>query len=80
MVRERCLNFEQIVEGFTLFSRQWLIVEFTSQENTEISQGWSDEFHWYTLNNFIDALHQKFSQVSILESVSETSVLLLCQK
>ena len=80
MVRQRRLNFEQIVEGFALFSQQWLIVEFAGEENTEISQWRSDEFHWYTLENFISALRQEFRQVDILEPASQASVLLVCQK
>lgn len=80
VVFKRHLNFDQIVDGLSLFSKRWLIVEFTLREDPRI-YGWRlDKFSWYTLDNFIDTLRRRFRSVSIIPSQPEPHVLLLCEK
>jgi SAM-dependent methyltransferase len=79
-VLERRLNFSQIVEGLDLFSKQWVLVEFIPREDPDVTDRWTDRIAWYTLDNFIDALKQKFQSVSIMPSHPDPRVLLLCEK
>ena len=81
--QRQCFPFDRIVERISIFSNRWLLTEFVSiapsdRELSSPHMKWI--FSWYNLYNFIDALRQKFRQVDILNNVSETSVLLLCQK
>jgi SAM-dependent methyltransferase len=80
LVFERYFNFELIAEGLSSFSNRWLLVEFISREDREISAKWGDRFSWYTLDNFIAALRDHFSRVNILPGAAEGRVLLLCEK
>jgi hypothetical protein len=80
LVFERYFNFELIAEGLSSFSNRWLLVEFISREDREISAKWGDRFSWYTLDNFIAALRDHFSRVNILPGAAEDRVLLLCEK
>lgn len=80
IVLERRLNFDQIVEGLALFSKRWVVVEFIPREDQDVGKWWSDRISWYTLDNFINALKKRFSNVSIMPSHPEHRVLLLCEK
>jgi SAM-dependent methyltransferase len=79
-VLERRLNFSQIVEGLDLFSKHWVLVEFIPREDPDVGDRWTDRIAWYTLDNFIGALKQKFQSVSIMPSHPDPRVLLLCEK
>jgi SAM-dependent methyltransferase len=79
-VLERRLNFSQIVEGLDLFSKHWVLVEFIPREDPDVMDRWTDRIAWYTLDNFIDALKQKFQSVNIMPSHPNPRVLLLCEK
>jgi hypothetical protein len=80
IVFKRCLNFEQIGQGFALFSKRWLVVEFVPGEDPELRQGGSDRFSWYTLDRFMQSLRKWFRSITILPSHSQLRVLLLCEK
>ena len=75
VVSRRQLNFNQIVGGLALFSKRWLVVDFIPMHGRQ-----SDGFSWYTLDNFISTLKERFRSVSIMPSHPETCVLLLCEK
>ena len=77
---QRCLNFDQIVEGLAQFSKRWLVAEFVPREDADICKFWSGSFSWYTLDNFISALRKWFNVVKIVPSYPEPRVLLLCEK
>lgn len=79
IVETRRLNFEQIAEGFSLFSQRWLLVDFASSEDINIKKWWSERFHWYTLENFLKAIRNKFSTVNMVHSHGHRT-LLLCEK
>ncbi|NJL51301.1 MAG: class I SAM-dependent methyltransferase [Hydrococcus sp. SU_1_0] len=74
------LNFEQIVEGLSQFSKNWAIVEFIPPESSEFAELFSKRVDWYTLDNAIATLKKEFSKVTILPSYPEGRVLLLCEK
>jgi hypothetical protein len=78
LVSDRHLNFEQIVEGLALCSKKWVLIDFVPVQ--AIPQEWANRFPWYSLDNFIKAIKQKFQQVSILPTHPESPVMLLCQK
>jgi SAM-dependent methyltransferase len=80
IVLERRLNFSQIVEGLDLFSKRWVLVEFIPREDSDVADLWSERISWYTLDNFMDALKQKFQTVSVMPSHPDPRVLLLCEK
>ncbi|NJM76714.1 MAG: hypothetical protein HC852_14140 [Acaryochloridaceae cyanobacterium RU_4_10] len=80
IVLERRLNFSQIVEGLDLFSKRWVLVEFIPREDSDVTERWTERIAWYTLDNFIDALKQRFSTVSVMPSYPDPRVLLLCEK
>jgi len=80
IVVEHRLNFDHIVEGLALFAKQWVLIEFIPGEDRELSQDWSERFYWYTLDNLITAMRQKFRDVKIIPSYPENHVLLLGEK
>jgi SAM-dependent methyltransferase len=80
LVFKQRLNFDQIVDGLSVFSKRWLLVEFIPRDDRYVSEWWSEKFSWYTLDNFIDALKKRFHDVRILPSYPEPRVLLLCEK
>ncbi|MGB5632577.1 MAG: hypothetical protein WBM86_07355 [Waterburya sp.] len=79
----QCFPFDRIVERIAVFSKRWLLTEFVTI-NPPHSEALSPDlkyiFSWYNLDNFIAALHREFHQVDTIERVSESSVLILCQK
>lgn len=80
LVFKQHLNFEQIVDGLSIFSNRWLIVEFVSREDRFVSEWWSEKFTWYTLDNFISSLKRKFRSINVLPSDLISRVLLVCEK
>lgn len=62
------LNFEQIVRALDAFSKKWLVVEFIGQ-NDGVVQRWNlDAYGWYTRDNFIEVLSDRYELVSQLPS------------
>ncbi len=80
IVFERHLNFDQIVDGLAQFAQRWLVVEFISREDREVSGRLPGRFGWYTLENFTNALQKRFRRVNIVPSSPAPRVLLLCEK
>jgi SAM-dependent methyltransferase len=80
IVLQQRLNFEQIVEGLSQFSKKSAIVEFIPSENSEFADLYSDRVSWYDLDNAIAALKKEFPKVTVLPSYPEGRVLLLCEK
>lgn len=80
IVFEQHPQFEQTVEGFALFSKRWLLVEFVPLEDPELVRFRSPRHSWYTLENFMNTLSKWFSSIHTLPSYPEPRVLLLCEK
>jgi SAM-dependent methyltransferase len=80
LVFKQHLNFDQIINGLSIFSKRWLLVEFIPRDDRYVREWWSERFSWYTLDNFISALKKQFHNVRILPSYPEPRVLLLCEK
>lgn len=80
LVFKQYFNFKQIVDTLCAFSKKWLLVEFIPPED-QFVRNWSpEEFPWYSLDNFIEAIKTQFHIVRILPSFPEPRVLLLCEK
>lgn len=80
LVFKRQLNFHQLADGLSIFSKGWLLVEFVPREDQYVREWWSEKYSWYTLDNFVGALKRHFRNVAILPSSPEPRVLLLCEK
>ena len=79
----QCFPFDRIVERIAVFSKRWLLTEFVTidpPQQESLSPDLKYIFSWYKLDNFIAALGREFPQVDIIKRVSETRVLILCQK
>jgi hypothetical protein len=70
------LNFEQIVETFSLFSSKWLVVEFIGPKDSifigpegEAVPGWDIKIYpWYRVDTFLFALGKYFEVVRQIPS------------
>jgi SAM-dependent methyltransferase len=80
LVSKQYLNFEQIAQTLSLFSKKWVLVEFMPPDDEWVRDWLTPEFSWYTLENFMSSLHRHFSQIEILESYPSPRKLLLCTK
>ena len=83
LVFKQYLTFETIVERLAIFSDRWLLVEFITREypyRVKWSADLASRFTWYRLDNFIASLKSQFNQVDILENISDTRFLILCEK
>jgi hypothetical protein len=80
LVFDQDLTFEQICQTLASFSKRWLVVEFYTKEDLEVSERWSNWYSWYRLEKFLDVLGNQFRQVSTMPSHPESRVLLLCEK
>jgi len=77
----RDLRFQHIVEGLAAFTKRWLVVEFIPREDERlIGKWWSNRIPWYSLDNLITALGQRFRTVNTIQSYRGSTVLLLCEK
>lgn len=80
LVFKQRLNFDQIIDGLSIFVKRWLLVEFIPGDDRYVHEWWSERFAWYTLDNFTGALKKRFHDVKILPSYPDPRVLLLCEK
>jgi SAM-dependent methyltransferase len=80
LVFKRQLNFEQIVDGLSVFADRWLLVEFVPREDKYVSEWWSEDYSWYTLEKFEAALKLHYQSIRILPSNLDPRVLLICEK
>lgn len=80
LVFEQFVTLEQIAETLALFSRKWLLVEFFSEQDGEITTANLDNYGSYNLANFRNILHQWFTYIKTMPSDQESRILLLCQK
>lgn len=73
-------DFDSIVGNFAAYARKWLLVEFIPGTDRYMAKYYTEEFGWYTTENFIEALKKHFSTVEVLPSNPEPRVLLLCER
>jgi SAM-dependent methyltransferase len=89
LVFKQNLNFDQIVDALSVFSKQWLLVEFIPTEDIRVRDWWSEKYScdwwsekysWYTLDNFVAAVKKRFRDIRVLPSYPEPRVLILGKK
>ena len=80
LVFRQHLGFETIADGLGLFAKRWLLVEFKPREYRHLRSWLSESYSWYTLENFVQTLRKRFSDVRTVYVEPESSVLLLCEK
>jgi hypothetical protein len=83
LVFKQYLTFPTIVERLAIFCDRWLLVEFITREypyRIKWSEDLASRFTWYCLDNFIASLKSQFEGVEIVANISDTRVLLLCEK
>jgi hypothetical protein len=74
------LNFDQIVEGLSVFANKWLLVEFIPSQDGYVREWWSESYTWYTLGHFQEILQRYYRSIRVLPSSPAPRVLLLCEK
>jgi len=80
LVFKQRLNFDQIAQALSVFARRWLLVEFVPREDKYVCQWWSEQYSWYTVDNFITALARYFGDIKVYSSDPAPRLLLLCTK
>lgn len=80
LVFKQHLNFEQIVEGLSIFSNRYLLLEFVPREDQYVREWWTGDYSWYTQDNLMTTLRQRFHSVKVYPSYPAPRVLLLCEK
>lgn len=81
LVLEKRMNFEQIVEGFALFSKHAVVVEFVFANDQEIvKHSRIERCPWYNKDDFIKVARKQFDDINVLPLASATRVLLICRK
>jgi hypothetical protein len=80
LVFRQHLNFEMVVEGISIFSSRWLLLEFVTREDPLVRGLWSEKYAWYTEENLTACLRKTFREVQALPSYPEPRKLLLCTK
>ncbi len=73
------MDFDQIAETLAGFTGQELLVEFVPKEDRHVAEWYTDQYAWYTLDNFKAALSKHFDGVSVTASNVVPRVLLSCR-
>jgi hypothetical protein len=80
LVFKQGLRFDAIVARLAGFARQWLLVEFVPPTDRYVSEWYSDDFNWYSTQNFIVELKKVFSRVEVIDSFPAPRLLMLCER
>ena len=76
------LDFRRIIQSIKDFCNKWLIVEYISCDDPKVKllpRRPSLDYSFYNQDNFLKALSEQFSEVSILPKYSDTRVLVLAK-
>ena len=75
------LNFREIVGQLALYTNRYLIVEFVDQHDPYISDWIKAGFEWYSEENFVNELKNKFEILSVHPSTPrQTRKIYFCEK
>jgi hypothetical protein len=80
LVFKQGLGFREIVEKLAAFAGRWLLVEFVPPTDSYVSEWYSDRFSWYSTENFVAALRERFSRIELFDSFPAPRQLLLCER
>jgi hypothetical protein len=79
-VFEYFLSFDLVVEGLSLFSTRWLVVDFAILEEKSPSNPRRRNLSWYTRENFMEALKKRFQNVTVIGRECDLRSVLFCEK
>lgn len=80
LVFKQGLGFDEIVEMLAAFVGRWLLIEFVPRTDRYVSEWYSDQFSWYSTENFVAALSERFAHVELFDSSPAPRQLLLCER
>lgn len=80
LVFRQSMKFAEIIRLIAEMSGKSLVIEFIGRDDPHIQAWLTDQFDWYSLENFVEALETQFQYVSRLPSNLESRVILFCQK
>jgi hypothetical protein len=80
LVFKKKLSFAQIVDQLSTFVSEWLLIEFIPHEDRYVREWWTEEYSWYTIENFEQSLLRQFRSITRVPSFPEPRVLVLCQR
>jgi SAM-dependent methyltransferase len=70
------MSFAHIAKLFDSYAEKCILVEFVPKEDVHIRSWYTDEFDWYTLDNFKLALSEYFPVLEVFESFPSPRVIL----
>jgi hypothetical protein len=73
-------KFDYIVQALAAFSDKWLVVEFIPKEDRFVSEWWTEEYNWYTVEGFEEALSCHFRRIQRFPSYPEPRLMLVCER
>jgi hypothetical protein len=76
----RRLEFEQIIGGFSQFSKRWLVLEIPFDPESDCSQTKDNQPKGLSLEGCIRLLERQFRTITKIHSPVKGSTLLLCEK
>ena len=80
LVFSQQLSFEEIINQISLFSSNWLIIEYVHRDDEYMIEALRDnsQFDWYTEENFVLALNKR-ARIICRENTSKTRTVYLCK-
>ena len=82
LVFTKGLDFTRVIQSIKDFCNKWLIVEYISCDDPKVkllARRPSLDYSFYNQDNFLKALSEQFSEISILPKYSDTRVLVLAK-
>jgi SAM-dependent methyltransferase len=70
------MSFAHIAKMLDSYAEKYLLVEFVPKEDAHIRSWYTDDFDWYSLDNFKQALSEYFPAIEVFESFPSPRVLL----
>ena len=80
LVHREGMQFDHIIEGFSLFNNSWLLTEFIEMGDEHLSKWAHHEYDWYTLDNFLTSLEKRYEVIQMKKSDPKTRSLIFCKK
>ncbi len=75
-------TFSRVIESLKSFHKKWLVVEYIDQKEKMIQllpRRRGVDYSWYTLERFLNILGTYYSEVNIVEQLSDTRTLILAK-
>ena len=73
-------RFELIARELSKYTKKCLLVEFVPPEDYFVKDWMSENYRWYSLENFVLALKRFFRNIELMDSTPRPRKLILCEK